>query len=1461
MTDDITTSVRSGALVATELQQLIESSRKQFDLPPYVDPKEYEAWKQEKNDIQTQQRTLRDQYLNLDRTYTGRDRYLERLSTYSAPFISNTTPVRADQCAMHGWIDTKERHTIANTEIYRLTCQQCSAFLDVPNLTSANPDFVSVKRIYSLYPKFLNENHSDVCFWHTTSCHISVCAFPLVTTSDAFNLLETHGKLFQQWGNELPVINTSFDQSKMRILHRIVKAIEGIDVFSFPQQQLTAIHETAYLLPMFGWHCLEEHDYRLLKCTCCFRHVLVSNYLRMNDDATLDINKSMAAQSSPTSRPERINGVFDPLNEHRPYCPWRNRDTARMNIKDSFFVPPKQPLNGCDWMLEIMCKEWFRMTTEDEKHPRHGEFRQNAERYLSTSIASNSWMTSDLTKYALSKSLKRTISDSSSDQSSPNKKDKRQHTPDANDEQIQKLETEITNDTSAPDSTLSTTKDKDIKEGSHANAHSPTQTMTSPVNSSLQDSSPSSLPQYETPEVAGSEMSIEKSLESATTELQPQNLDIAAFTTLESSSELEFGSTLENKATGEETGMDQVAVIEHDVGIRTEDDKTGTTANEGIPSGVVDNQDTNESQETIPSEQHYSELTSADDDQTTIAGHDIKTTQIEPSPADAASNMNDDEQGNIPTTDNGDIIETNQVEATLDTELSGGESKDVLQHDVKEDYLLTPNGEAVSTPTSWGLADTDNTMSALGEDENKADRATMEIENDSGNMDNYASITADSDKQQPDTQQDENDDLLSSAYSGGNEGNMDVANNDLDLYDHQPESTPTIETEIDHTKKQKHNIQNDSATTPTTTGEEPSIDIVEHDLAMEEKAPADMVETTAETVDHMDFDQEENEQQTKTTMELELDELDTVNSPNAENPDIASNNDDQLSQLPKATESDVQLDHIATPQDILDANITTPKDIKDDNMPASPDAPIIHKDDEAISQDIEGENAIPDDMGKDEHTALTNMDTDGTALQDSESTGMSPHAADELNVATPLNMVDHNTTNESEYDDKDSTQDKPGDEPTTHTMDDNEVTGQDVHTADTINLVASYDNMESTTNESGTQINEQEMGQGNIADTGDHEETQTYLEHGELDDAITDVETGVEIVEIPVNQESDVVTSENVNDKTDQQYESKESQTVSSDLHNDTQTTDNIDYEEIKSSDADEQLIDESYQTIDEQVEEDIGEVEDAQNPSSPLVAVEVVAVDDEIINKDTTELDEPKTAIDEVSDEKVHDNNNETDLDENSGAEDQSNKDNNNDFLDEHDSNDIQDEDTDNHSSLDQHDETDKEENNENNSLLDQTNEALLVEADNNESSLDQQDNTDYDDLMEQNTTEIDEQDFNSNNQSAPVPSSPRNGSNNDGEKSEVEGNDIAVAQDLGTEGQTMVDADHNASLNDPFIISPSSTTPQPGIDQDRKDDDHLMAYEEDETVTEVMDATALTDDNNKDDEAMLEQDDLMEE
>ncbi|CAO3610985.1 unnamed protein product [Cunninghamella echinulata] len=383
MTDE--TLPKSSAEIANEFKLLEATSRKLFDLPPY----------------QTKTR---------EETYTGRLKYLERLATYSASFISSTTPVDPSQCAIHGWYDTNKRYTFSGSEVFRLICKECNGHLDIPNLTGVSSNFESVKKIYTLYPTFLYSNHNESCFWRNNSCHVSVCAFPLVTTSDAFDLLETQGKLFQKWGSDLPLINNPYDQSKNKIIERIIKSIENIDVFDFPQQKLTEIQKTAYLLPIFGWNFLEEQNRQLLKCSSCFRHIWLPNYLLIKDRIENDNNNNNEENTSYHTRAERIKELLHPIEEHRYYCPWRNADKARTSLKDSFYVPAKQPLTGCEWMMEMLFKEWFKLTTEDDKHPKRNEFRRKIEKYISTTVENNQWMTQDLSTHTFSRIPKRSHS-------------------------------------------------------------------------------------------------------------------------------------------------------------------------------------------------------------------------------------------------------------------------------------------------------------------------------------------------------------------------------------------------------------------------------------------------------------------------------------------------------------------------------------------------------------------------------------------------------------------------------------------------------------------------------------------------------------------------------------------------------------------------------------------------------------------------------------------------------------------------------------------------------------------------------------------------------------------------------------------------------------------------------------------------------------------------------------------
>ncbi|SAM05954.1 hypothetical protein [Absidia glauca] len=982
MADDLASLVTSGATAAGELHELIELSRKQFDLPPYVNPDEYEAWKQEKVNNTTQQRLLRDQTLELERTYIGRERYLERLSTYSTTFITNITPVSPDQCAMHGWIDTKERLVVAGAKVFRLSCEHCSYTLDVPDLTGFNPNFTSVKRIYSVYPSLLNKGHSEVCFWNTASCHVSVCAFPLVTTSDAMALLETQGSLFKQCGTGLPLVQTDLDRPKIRMLHRVIKSIEGVDVFAFPQPQVTTTQEIAYLLPMFGWHLMNECNGPLLKCTSCFRHVLIPNYHQISDlspsygtDGTsFDHATPPIPSLTHSPRQECIKGAFDLINEHRPYCPWRNRDTARIHIKDSFFVPPKQPLNGCEWMLEIICKEWFQLTAEDEKHPRHDELRRAAERHITTSLVKNRWMTEDLTKYALSKSrLKHSISETGggpySDEQSLNKRQKLQHeiSVEGIDEQSQQLDQQ---NVTTPENKLVGVQSADttdlqlVTTSTNPEPLSPAQKPDHLEHVEDEGKPPSDEqppPVTESPVQKSQHASPEPTAERSDLFMQPDTATPMEEITMDA---VQAGTT------------DQVAL-----------NKPETKEEEGLDGGVP-----------AVNDRGLDELALQLDDETTASGkQDSAVDEIPPSAADIAAS--DDTLSKDTTTaptytndaiitssnnedmatdtksdkDNTGVIMDLKDSATeLDDELDKAEAEELLQHDYKEDFGLTPIGDGVSTPGSWGLVETDNGVAALDEDtKSEGDivesTETREGENTDGEQKqpelDGSQIQQQQQQQQPEELYDlqEETEELAPATNDDYDVNMDMSTtNDTDLlYDEHPEPTspPTeIDSKILDQDATPDTAQDDAS---NMTTQEPSNDTTNEDDLGHEKEVEQVPETTTpdtvqiEIVEPMDLDQDE-EQEAEDTTELDLHEYNPVVSLDAPESVGAATDNHQPLEPTEVDESELQLDNVGTPQDLKEYSISTSQELDTDHVMTPVD---LHSDHVMLPQDTTEDNA------------------------------------------------------------------------------------------------------------------------------------------------------------------------------------------------------------------------------------------------------------------------------------------------------------------------------------------------------------------------------------------------------------------------------------------------------------------------------------------------------------------------
>ncbi|KAI8341277.1 hypothetical protein BC941DRAFT_416397 [Chlamydoabsidia padenii] len=967
MADDLVSLVQTAATAASELQQLIESSRKKFDLPPYVNPDEYEVWKQEKVNNTSEQKVLRDKYLNLERTHIGRERYLERLSTYSAPFIASTTPVSPDQCAMHGWIDTKECHTISGTKVFQLSCQQCSTVLDVPDLTGINPDFASVKRIYSSYPKLLNNSHSEVCFWRTASCHVSVCAFPLVTTSDAFDLLEKQGTLLKQWDMELPLVKTDYDQSKMRMLQRIIKSIEEIDVFAFPQHQVTLMQQTAYLLPMFGWHFMNEQNSRLLKCACCFRHVLIPNYLQINDlppsYVTNFDNKSFSLSHIQSSRQECIKGAFDPVNEHRPYCPWRNRDTARINIKDSFFVPPKQPLNGCEWILEIICKEWFRLTTEDEKHPRHDEFRRAAERHLTTSIAQNHWMTEDLTKYALSKSrLKRGLLETDdrlyAQEGSVNKKEKLQHEVSVEEEP-------------APQPTKSElAHPEDIENNDKISSEKSSQPQQNQSALPISEST-SQVPQHIAldPETTSAETSIDRSLGTTTEET---DMEIVEDTITDQVTSNQLDDKEDDLAISPSTPAASNQVLESEkeavqhiqdndvdeqVDLVVQLDKTVTATTEAYEI-KIDN--------LVPA---VSSTLGIDDSSKTVTIADDLTV-IPNSDNVVATNTNFDDHDKYVITD------LNESTTNLDDELNQTENEESLQ---QEDFGLTPNGDGVSTNGNWSLVDTDNAATSLEDDTKTDDEILASAETVEGESRDIQQNQFEEQEQQnsqeesttttmhqqqsqnlDDIRQDQTGDL-DMVTSDGNEGNVDVPTNDADLLYDQHEETEL--TEMDTTDTVHQHLPDDTAAHDELDHEQE----LQHSTETPTSHPDD---TAIETLDSMEIHQNEyerNKAEEGDVSDADLDEFDHMAPLDNEETTTVTMDENQTSELENGPETDIQSNNTSTPLDTKENNPATPQELDNDHIMTPVDLDSEHV-------------ATPLDMIDD--NASYNTNNGGTASQD-----------------------------------------------------------------------------------------------------------------------------------------------------------------------------------------------------------------------------------------------------------------------------------------------------------------------------------------------------------------------------------------------------------------------------------------------------------------------------------------------
>ncbi|KAJ3072557.1 hypothetical protein HDU98_003385 [Podochytrium sp. JEL0797] len=196
----------------------------------------------------------------------------QRLATFKISWFNKPDEVGAVECAVRGW---------ANRGVDELECGDCGARLKWPFATEClRRNHLNTKCIEKPEPKY---------------------AFPSCSSNQLALAAQNRFTLLLAMKDHIPLIENPQDVAS------ILAAFK-----SSPESAIDPHYTSACVnLSLFGWEPLTSDASKpCLKCHLCNRQVNISKYSRVNSE-------TVGNSSTPTKTLR-----FDPLEEHRWYCPW-----------------------------------------------------------------------------------------------------------------------------------------------------------------------------------------------------------------------------------------------------------------------------------------------------------------------------------------------------------------------------------------------------------------------------------------------------------------------------------------------------------------------------------------------------------------------------------------------------------------------------------------------------------------------------------------------------------------------------------------------------------------------------------------------------------------------------------------------------------------------------------------------------------------------------------------------------------------------------------------------------------------------------------------------------------------------------------------------------------------------------------------------------------------------------------
>ncbi|CAH1784193.1 unnamed protein product, partial [Owenia fusiformis] len=271
--------------------------------------------------------------MNLGATQS-KEAYFQRVQTFSMiTWVAKPADLSPLHCARYGW---------ENVDNDILRCVTCKAVLSAKLPENYDPEIY--EECCENIGQSIVHSHQQLCPWSVNPSPLHFAAIPLEDKTVAADQYLNRFKSLIQMGEKIPALqlNSLVKEGGANMKQKLLEATMSSLIEETTSSNEEIVGNCA-VLALTGWCNNGTRDSQIITCKYCCRHIGLWSYISAGcnnaQSTTEDEDEDGPSNKRIRSDRNRCQELFDPINEHRLWCPWvakpRQPTTSPSSLSDS----------------------------------------------------------------------------------------------------------------------------------------------------------------------------------------------------------------------------------------------------------------------------------------------------------------------------------------------------------------------------------------------------------------------------------------------------------------------------------------------------------------------------------------------------------------------------------------------------------------------------------------------------------------------------------------------------------------------------------------------------------------------------------------------------------------------------------------------------------------------------------------------------------------------------------------------------------------------------------------------------------------------------------------------------------------------------------------------------------------------------------------------------------------------